>query len=481
MVVLFDFDEVFVDLNTGALKYINEKIGSNYTMKDVTSWDFFDKTEVSASFLEYLSLPTVYQEHVIPNKKMINVLKQMVEMNKEVYIVTASLESSQDSKYRFIKEHMSFFDTKRLFTVNNSSKYKKKSDVLDELTLNYHEPIVLVDDGIHNILDMMADIKHKEKLDDIMKQFYVKRTLQGYNNPYHEFIYGIVPELTYNKNINDGKRIFKLKETKDIWQILKNIEGQHKVRVETKQAEVFNYLGNIVTELLPDSEFKNCNEIQNNVSYFTKAVLSKQNKHANFLSEVARFNVAVESIQHANGVQSLSGENSREVNKMVIDTIFKSADKKFGSDVMYQEIKNLVILHSAYDALPENALLGKTISENYNINSNQDDLFSTSLIKTIVDISKDNMLAGKMIIQTINDPGGKANVERLLHKAGVAYEIDFEDKPSLVANAILAFNKNYTLDVGTNNLVVKDNEVDEFRTALLYKPVIMTRLPKQKP
>lgn len=39
---------------------------------------------------------------------MINVLKQMVEMNKEVYIVTASVESSQESKYKFIKEHMPF-------------------------------------------------------------------------------------------------------------------------------------------------------------------------------------------------------------------------------------------------------------------------------------------------------------------------------------------------------------------------------------
>lgn len=470
MVLLFDFDEVFVDLNTGALNYVNEKIGTKYTMKDVTSWDFFDKPDVRDPFFEYLALPNVYQEHVIPNKKMINILKQMVEMNKEVYIVTASVESSQESKYKFIKEHMSFFDTDRLFTVNNSSKYKKKSDVLDELTLNYHEPIVLVDDGLHNILDMMADIKHKEKLDGLMKQFYLKRTLQSYNNPYHEFIYGIVPELPYNKNINDGKRIFKLKESKDIWNILKNIESQHKVRVETKQAEVFNFLGNITNELLPDSEFKKCNEVENNVAYFTKAVLGTHNKHSNFLSEVARFNVAVEFIQTSHGVSALSEENAKEVNRLVMDTIFKSADKKFGSDVMYQEIKNLVILNSASEALPDSAKLGKTISENYNIHSKQDDLFSTNLMKTVIDISKDNMLAGKAIIQAIDEIGGREKVERLLHKAGMAYEIDFGDKPALTANAILAFNKNYAFDADTNGLMVKDREVDEIRTSLLFKP-----------
>lgn len=471
MVVLFDFDEVFVDLNTGALKYVNEKKGTNYSLKDVTSWDFFDKPDVRDPFFEYLALPNVYQEHVIPNKKMINVLKQMVEMGKEVYIVTASVESSQESKYKFIKEHMSFFNTDNLFTVNNSSKYKKKSDVLDELTLNYHEPIVLVDDGIHNILDMMADIKHKEKLDGLMKQFYVKRTLQGYNNPYHEFIYGIVPELPYNKDIIDGKRIFKIKETKNIWQIFKNIESQHKVRVETKQAEVFNYLSNIVTEIMPSSDFKSCNEIQNNVSYFTKAVLGKHNKHANFLSEIAQFNVAVEAIQNGSGVQLLNAVNVDGVNRLILESIFKSADKKFGSEVMYQEIKNLVILHSAADAFPDNAKLGKITSESYNIHTKQNDLFATSLIKTMIDISKDNMLAGKMIIQTIDELGGREKVERLLHKAGMVYEIDFDDKPSLVANAILAFNKNYAFDASSNALVVKDQEVDEIRTTVLYKPV----------
>lgn len=470
MVVLFDFDEVFVDLNTGAIKYINEKLGTKYTIKDITSWDFFDKPDVRDPFFEYLALPNVYQEHVIPNKKMINVLKQMVEMGKEVYIVTASVESSQESKYKFIKEHMSFFDTDNLFTVNNSSKYKKKSDVLDELTLNYHEPIVLVDDGIHNILDMMADIKHKEKLDVLMRQFYLKRTLQGYNNPYHEFIYGIVPELPYNKDIIDGKRIFKIKETKNIWQIFKNIESQHKVRVETKQAEVFNYLGNIVTEIMPSSDFKSCNEIQNNVSYFTKAVLGKHNKHANFLSEIAQFNVALETIQNGSGVNSLSAQNANELNKVVVESIFKSADKKFGSEVMYQEIKNLVILHSAADAFPDCAKLGRKISENYNIHAKQNDLFTTSLLKTMIDISKDNMLAGKMLVQNIDELDGKEKVERLLHKAGMVYEIDFDDKPSLVANAILAFNKNYAFDNSSNSLIVKDPEVDEIRTSLLYKP-----------
>ncbi|NCQ51450.1 hypothetical protein GW796_06065 [archaeon] len=470
MVVLFDFDEVFVDLNTGALKYVNEKIKSNYTMKDVTSWEFFDKPEVRDPFFEYLSLPNLYQEHIIPHKKMINVLKQMVEMGKEVYIVTASVESSHESKYKFIKENMKFFDTKNLFTVNNSSKYKQKSDVLDELNLNYHEPIVLVDDGIHNILDMMADINHKEKLDDLMKQFYINRTLKKFSNPYHEFIYGIVPELEYNKNIVDGKRIFKLKQTKDIWEILTGIENQHKVRVENKQAEVFNYLSNIVNDLLPSESFKEANELQNNVSYLAKTVLNKHNKHASFLSDIARFSVKIESILYANGVNSLTQPNANEINKAIMETIFKSADKKFGSDVMYNEIKNLVILHCAQDALPKNAQLGEKISENYSINNKQQDLFSSSLMKTIIDISKENISAGRFISNSIGEGQfNKEILEKLLHKSGMVYDVDFDDKTSLTANAILAFNKNFIFDPLTQTLTIKDEEIEEMRTKLIGK------------
>ena len=478
MVVLFDFDEVFVDLNTGALKYINKKICSNYSHKDLDSWEFFDKADVRVPFFEYLSLPDVYQKHVIANKKMINVLKQMVEMNKEVYIVTASVESSQESKYKFIKEHMPFFNTDNLFTVNSSSKYKQKSDVLDELKLNYHEPIVLVDDGIHNILDMMADIKHKDKLDELMKQFYTTRTLKKFNNPYHDFIYGVIPELQYNKDIVEEKRIFKLKETKDIWSILKKIDDQHKVRVENKQAEVFNYLNNIVNELLPNQSFKEVNELQNNVSFLTKTVLNKSNKHAHFLSEIARFSVKVEHIVESSGVNNL--QENKELTKVIMEKIFNSADKKFGSDVMYNEIKNLTILHSAQESLPENSELGKKTSEEYEVNDKQGDFFATTTLKTIIDISKENISAAKTLVKNINNEGVKENLQIVLKKAGMAYEIDFSDIIALKANTVLAFNKNYKFNENYNNLEIKDSDVENIRSQFVRTKEFDNTLNKKK-
>ncbi len=467
MVVLFDFDEVFVDLNTGALKYINKEVKTNYTMDDVKSWDFFDQPMIRQPFLDYLSLPNVYQEHVVPNKKMIRVLKQMVEMGQEAYIVTASIESSQESKYKFIKEHMSFFDTKRLFTVNSSSKYKMKSDVLDELNLNYHEPIVLVDDGIHNILDMMADIKHKEKLEGLMRRFYNNRDLKKYNNPYHEFIYGIIPELTYNKDLEGGKRIFKLKETKEIWSILKTIDEQHTMRVQNKQAEVFNYLNNIINDLLPSETFKQVNELQNNVSFLTKNVLNHHNKHADFLSDIARFSVKFEHILDKNGANSLNSTNSKELKDRIVDSVFKSADVKFGSDIMYQEIKNLAILHAVKNEYTDDMEMGIEVSKVYNINSKQLDLFSKSLISTIIDISRENMEAAKKLA---SDPlSSKEEISTLFNKSGVMSNIIFEDKSAIMANALLAFNKNFNFNKETNSLEIKDEEIEELRKKCFTK------------
>ena len=98
-----------------------------------------------------------------------------------------------------------------------------------------------------------------------------------------------MPELTYNKDIIDGKRIFKLKETKEIWGLLKNIDEIHKLRVDTKQAEVFNYLNNVINDILPSDTFKEANELQNNVSYLAKSLLNGKVKNADFFSDINRF------------------------------------------------------------------------------------------------------------------------------------------------------------------------------------------------
>lgn len=456
MVVLFDFDEVFVDLNTGAIKYINEKLGTNYTYDDVKSWEFFDNPTVRKPFFDFLSLPDVYQKHVIPNKKMIKVLEQMVEMGKEVYIVTASVESSQDSKYKFIKEHMPFFDTKNLFTVNSSSKYKMKSDVLEELNLDYHEPTVLVDDGIHNILDMMADINHKEKLDGMMKQFYISRTIKKFNNPFHDFIYGIVPELVYNKTIDDGKRIYKLKETKDIWSILKTIESQHKNRVEIKQAEVFNYINNIVNDNLLPEQFKTTNELQNNVSFVTKNLLSKENKFADFLSDTARLCVKVLNIEEHSDTNTTK-------------EIFEICDKRFGSDVMYNEIKNIVkSVCSSQNEYDKNVLSKYSLT----------DSCGSNLLNTIIDIASSHKNLSSQIINNVDNDKIQSLVTSLLHKSGLAYDIDFTNLSSISANINLALNKNKVYNSTTNDIEVKDESIDSIKSEIIG---ILTPSKRRKP
>ena len=116
-----------------------------------------------------------------------------------------------------------------------------------------------------------------------------------------------------------------------------------------------------------------------------------------------------------------------------MEKIFNSADKKFGSDVMYNEIKNLTILHSAQEALPEISELGKKTSEEYGVNDKQGDFFATTTLKTIIDISKENISAAKTLVKNINNEGVKESLQVVLKKAGMAYEIDFSDVIALKA------------------------------------------------
>lgn len=287
MAILFDFDEVIVDINTNALKYINERLKTNYVLEDLKTWDFYEQEAIKPLFMEYLLMPNMYQELAIPNKQMIGLIKQLIESGEKVYIVTASVEGSHESKERFILENMPFFDINNVFVINSSSKYKVKSEVLNDLQLNYHEPIVLVDDGVHNILDMMADVKHKEKLDDIMGKLYAKKKLSRFNNPYHEFVYGIIPELPYNKGIVDGKRIFKIQETGELWKVLKSIRSNHSSRIAKKQNEIFFYFNELLDVYLAE-ENKNSverNKTIQNTKYLGDYYLS-ENDHKSFLNKL---------------------------------------------------------------------------------------------------------------------------------------------------------------------------------------------------
>ena len=461
MVVLFDFDEVFVDINTGALRYINAATGANWTMDDLVSWDFYDRDEVREPFLEYLSQPDIYQKDAIPNEGMIGILKQMVEQGDEVYIVTASVESSAESKYRFIREKMPFFDTGNLFTVNPSSRWKMKSDVLDELALNYHEPIVLVDDGIHNILDMMADIKHKAKLDGMMKQHYAFRTLKKFNNPYHDFIYGIVPELVYNKSMEDGKRIFKLRDSSDIWMLFKKIRNEHKARVENKQAELFSYLNSVTDAMVPEQELRALGQQVGNVAFVAKHLLNKTNKHASFLRDIAAFTVRFNKILESGGY-GIDKENDGKIAAQVIKMVFGSADKNFDSDVMYNEVKNLIVGHSvAREHFKPVEVAPKKKIENYFITKRNADNASKTLLGEIIEISQANVDAARSAIYA-EKTALPEELKAVFESAGVHSEVDFSDKPMLYANLLLAFNKNFTLS-RDGSIEAKSQIVESFR------------------
>ena len=408
MIVLFDFDEVFVDINTNALKYINSKLGTEYTLDDVKTWDFYDTSTIRPLFVEYLEHPEIYQKDAIPNKQMINILKQIVEMGEhEAYIVTASIEASHPSKHRFIEDNLSFFDEKRIFVVNDSSPFKNKSDVLEHLKLNYQEPTVLVDDGIHNILDMMADIKHKEKLDSTMKQFYSTRELKKYNNPYHDFVYGIIPELPYNSGITTGKRIFKLKKPKEIWKLLKNIDESHNYRIVEKQGEILNYIGACMQDNLADQPLNEVKQATNNAKYLVKRCFGKATKQVDFLDNVT------ELVTQASYIIKQKDPNKacEELN----EKIFNKTDDIFGSHIMYRDIKNLIVYNSLNinnnndlnEETKNFAKNGKKSGEYYHLNSPKNQPVLQQISAKAKDIAENT----EILINNIK--GGNINFEKL--------------------------------------------------------------------
>lgn len=314
MNLLFDFDEVIVDINTGALKYINEKLGTTYQLEDLTSWDFYDNPSIRQYFVEFLLQKDVYQKDAIPNWNMIECIKTLVESGENVKILTASIDGSHESKENFIREYMPFLNIKNVYVINSTSPYKNKSEVLNDLHLDYYTPTILIDDGIHNILDIMADERHKDQLNDTMKRFYSNKSLKKFNNPYHDFVYGIIPELPYNKDINDGKRIFKIKHTQEIWNKFKEIESSHKNRIHKKQNDLLFYLENKLNSIEPP---------HSNIMYLLKNTL-KNNEY--------------KEVVERSYVLSYKLKNS----SLSIDELFHHTDCIFKTDIMYQDIKNLI-------------------------------------------------------------------------------------------------------------------------------------------
>lgn len=423
MTILFDFDEVFVDTITGSLEYINKNLGTNYTREDVKTWDFFENPDVKSLFFEFLALPDVYQTKVIANKDIINLCKQLIEMGEDVYIVTASFEASHASKLQFIRDHMSFIDESRVYVVNPSSKYKHKSDVLDDLPLDYHTPIVLVDDGIHNVLDMMADIRHKDKLDRTMRQFYSKKSLQKFNNRYHDYIYGIIPELIHNRDIEDGKRIFKIKNSKDVWRVLKNIKESHSYRISSKQYEIFNYLHNIL-EPLNESNSQHVLSLQHNLEYLMNFCYGKKNSNTQFLTEVGKLSLIVKNTLSSHKPEQLL-------------TILDTADSLFSS-IVYTDISNLVKAHSLSEHIDE-ASINESLSA-YSLNNKT----NNSVLNSLMSLNERNVYIADSVLTHLDDREIKNYVNTLLFNphTGINNIDCLSDKNYMRANLLLILNKN---------------------------------------
>ena len=431
MTVMFDFDEVFVDINPPALEYINEKLGTSYTLEDITAWDFFNQPQIKPHFSDFLGVSDIYQTKAHLNHDMINVCKQLMDMGEDVYIVTASLEHSHASKLQCIKDNMPFMPLDRVYVVNNSSKYKHKSDVLDDLPLNYREPIVLVDDGIHNILDMMADIRHKDTLNRTMHQFYKDRTLSKFNNKYHDFVYGIIPELSYNRELDDGKRIFKIKHPREIWNVLSHIKNTHDYRVNSKQYEIFDYLNNLIELNTDRSSY--ASRLSHNFEYLMHYCWARKNKQTDFIKELGKLLICFD-IGKVDDVKI-----NDTLNK--VGTLFNSA--------LFNDIKDLVEIHSR--ALEHNG--DAEVLKAHDIFNG-----SGSTLKELLYLNKLHVDIVSKAIDSLDDPNVKNIVNNLLFNpySGINNIDCLGDKNYIRANLLMILNKNIDIENGVVSVIHQD-------------------------
>lgn len=133
--IAIDFDDVIYPTLDSALAIYNKLYNKNITVEDCKSWDL-DK-EIHDCFLRNVFVPFQSKNNAI------SVIKKLIDLGYEVYIVTASRPESFIKKYEYIRTSMPFFP------LNNLVCCHKKG------VLNTD---ILIDDGSHN-LDSFKQIK----------------------------------------------------------------------------------------------------------------------------------------------------------------------------------------------------------------------------------------------------------------------------------------------------------------------------------
>lgn len=135
LVIGFDLDGVVVDSPQQVVHYINERLGTNYTINDFKTYSMEDalptqfKWIVSAAFKD-----AAMWKKVSLIDGAYKVIKQLYQEGNEIFFVTSSLPQNLYKKIKHLTRCLDFFPADYVWqhTINTQRKQLIKLDVLTD-------------------------------------------------------------------------------------------------------------------------------------------------------------------------------------------------------------------------------------------------------------------------------------------------------------------------------------------------------------
>lgn len=135
LIVAFDMDDTIADFQDAFLKRLNKLKGTNYTSKDITSWDL--ESIFGKGVLNIIQEDEFFL-NLQPKLNMINAMRKLIiEGEYEVVILTACEPSEYLQKIAWVKKYIPELNYKKVIPLTD--KYNFNADLL-------------IDDAEHNII-----------------------------------------------------------------------------------------------------------------------------------------------------------------------------------------------------------------------------------------------------------------------------------------------------------------------------------------
>lgn len=112
MKIIVDFDDTVVEVNNFILTKLNEAMGTDYSLDDMTSYNYYDNfTEEEADYImEIWNRPDLYDRDGIDWKEYAREGLMQLNNEHEVILATVLTSGHAESKARWIDNHDQYFD-----------------------------------------------------------------------------------------------------------------------------------------------------------------------------------------------------------------------------------------------------------------------------------------------------------------------------------------------------------------------------------